>query len=353
MVCNCNQIVDFPLFFHSVADNANMENGYNFGYGYDFSFDYGNGFTSTVTEKLTSKYSCLSTCSFNRYSYCLNNPLKYNDLTGMWFGIGISRTTPFMYIAKISIFGLHFYLYRSNDSGSGSGGGDTGFGFNNINVIPSHDRGNDRGGFVGDEGFLGGGGSGFGGGGGSIIGNGKRSSSFLKPVNAVAVQNNRGGNIGYVDGKPRWEEEPGGGLIGRTNFFKLRVGLVWDLDGDGKLSKSEADIWWKRGGGKEIFVDGNLIDLTGLNLSNKKINDKGNYDYFTLDMFRDLPFETAATYGASEFKIVNGKPQMQSQWYHFDYVGNDNMDKIKRNIMTFLGKPVGSGKDFYINIIYK
>ena len=82
MVCNCNQIIDFPLFFHSVTDNANIGNGINFGYGYDFSFDYGNGFTSTVTEKLTSNYWAESTCSDNRYSYCFNNPLIYSDPDG-------------------------------------------------------------------------------------------------------------------------------------------------------------------------------------------------------------------------------------------------------------------------------
>ncbi|HML85994.1 MAG TPA: RHS repeat-associated core domain-containing protein [Bacteroidales bacterium] len=25
--------------------------------------------------------------NFNRYSYCINNPLKYTDKTGNWFGI--------------------------------------------------------------------------------------------------------------------------------------------------------------------------------------------------------------------------------------------------------------------------
>jgi len=89
MVCNCNQIIDFPLFFHNVADNANIGNGINFGYGYDFSFDYGNGFTSTVTEKLTSNYWVESTCSDDRYTYCLNNPLLYTDESGEFVYINI------------------------------------------------------------------------------------------------------------------------------------------------------------------------------------------------------------------------------------------------------------------------
>ena len=85
MVCNCNQIIDFPLFFHSVTDNANIGNGINFGYGYDFSFDYGNGFTSTVTEKLTSNYWAESTCSDNRYTYAMNNPMNCTDPSGEFF----------------------------------------------------------------------------------------------------------------------------------------------------------------------------------------------------------------------------------------------------------------------------
>ena len=64
-----------------------MESSCNYDYGYTYSFDYGNGYTATATENLTSDFSYEITCSDNRYSYCINNPLKYTDPDGEWFGI--------------------------------------------------------------------------------------------------------------------------------------------------------------------------------------------------------------------------------------------------------------------------
>ena len=102
-----------PLFHYAVENKTNTENRSN--YGYIYGFDYGNGYTSTATKNLTSNFCFENACSdylnmnarlydpviarffspdnfvqvpeftqsFNRYSYCLNNPLKYVDPTGM------------------------------------------------------------------------------------------------------------------------------------------------------------------------------------------------------------------------------------------------------------------------------
>ncbi len=69
-----------PLFHYAVENKTNTENRSN--YGYIYGFDYGNGYTSTATENLTSNFCFENACNFNRYSYCLNNPLKYKDPTG-------------------------------------------------------------------------------------------------------------------------------------------------------------------------------------------------------------------------------------------------------------------------------
>jgi len=132
---------------------------------------------------------------------------------------------------------------------------------------------------------------------------------------------------------------------------------TWDHNGDGKLSKREADYHYLLGDGEPITIDGNLIDLTGLKIekaSYDPINDV--YSYKTTDTFKDLPWETASTYGGFDFKIVNGKPQIQSEMYHYNPRHPvTSSEDVKRNIMNFLGKPVIGNripKDYKMNIIY-
>jgi RHS repeat-associated protein len=126
----------------------------------------------------------------------------------------------------------------------------------------------------------------------------------------------------------------------------------WDLNGDGKLSKKEADYWWLYGNGQPITVNGNLIDLKGFNLKNTKYSSKNDiYCYSTANAFWDLPWKTAATYGGSCFRMVNGKPQMLSQDYHYDM----NSDAL-RNAMTRIGMPTippgATPQAYRINIYY-
>ena len=52
---------------------------------------------------------------------------------------------------------------------------------------------------------------------------------------------------------------------------------------------------------------------------------------------------------------INGKPQMQSEMYHYNYRPNNSFQNRLRNIMNFVGKPisaVGTPKDYKMNIIY-
>ena len=106
-----------PLFCYAFENKKNTQNTDN--YDYNFSYGCANGFTSTVMENLTSTFCASVACrgffnmnarmydpmigrflspdpyvqepdfsqSYNRYSYCINNPLKYTDPTGEWFGI--------------------------------------------------------------------------------------------------------------------------------------------------------------------------------------------------------------------------------------------------------------------------
>ena len=127
----------------------------------------------------------------------------------------------------------------------------------------------------------------------------------------------------------------------------------WDLNGDGKLQKKEADIWWLYGNGENITIDGNLIDLKGFKIEKANYSSENDiYCYDTVDVFRDLPLETSSTYGGSCFRIVNGKPQMLSQDYHYDMQQNNSF----RNALTKIGRPrIPKGvtpNNYIINIQY-
>ena len=77
-----------PPTFQSAENKAHINCGYNYGsgygdnYGYTYNFDYGNGYTATVAENLTFEYCVDKTCNENRYSYALNNPMRYTDPDG-------------------------------------------------------------------------------------------------------------------------------------------------------------------------------------------------------------------------------------------------------------------------------
>jgi len=136
-----------------------------------------------------------------------------------------------------------------------------------------------------------------------------------------------------------------------------RLIIHWDTNGDGRLSKAEADNHWLYGNGEEITINGNLINLRGLNM-NKARHDPttGIFSYETIDAFIDLPFETAATYGGFTFRMVNGRPQMQSEWYHYDMRPNNAIGNRIRNVMTNFGMPTippgVTPRRFWMKIIY-
>ncbi|MDK7375077.1 hypothetical protein QP519_05935 [Weeksella virosa] len=62
-----------------------------------------------------------------------------------------------------------------------------------------------------------------------------------------------------------------------------------------------------------------------------------NGDIFSItsvDAFRDLPWETAATYGGTSFKIIdleNGIIEVQDQKYHYNMHKNNSVKNILRN----------------------
>lgn len=129
----------------------------------------------------------------------------------------------------------------------------------------------------------------------------------------------------------------------------------WDLNGDGKLQKNEADNRWLNGGG-DVWVDNSKIDWSGLKMP--KGQTSGIFSISTTDAFRKLPWETAATYGGTSFEVV-GPSQVRviDQLYHYQYRSNNSAENMIRNFMTWFGLPGnGQGTDYtihYNNPIFK
>ncbi|MGB5979578.1 MAG: RHS repeat-associated core domain-containing protein [Cyclobacteriaceae bacterium] len=117
----------------------------------------------------------------------------------------------------------------------------------------------------------------------------------------------------------------------------------WDLNGDGRLSKKEADLWWLFGEGEAITVDNSLIDWSGLEIE-EGVEIGITFDVSTTDAFKKLPIATAATYGGTSFRRIGEKTvQVLDQLYHYDYRENENKENVIRNIMTWVGKPAEFG----------
>ncbi len=69
----------------------------------------------------------------------------------------------------------------------------------------------------------------------------------------------------------------------------------------------------------------------------------------TTEAFRILPYETAATYGGTSFKVVGpSEVQVIDQLYHYKYRPSDSLENVARNFATWWGKPSGKGVDYMI-----
>jgi hypothetical protein len=79
------------------------------------------------------------------------------------------------------------------------------------------------------------------------------------------------------------------------------------------------------------------------------------YSLSTTKAFDVLSWETAATYGGSTFKVVDGKWQMLSQDYHYDLRPWNSKENIFRNLANEVGKPrafFSTGQKYLINVKY-
>jgi len=148
-------------------------------------------------------------------------------------------------------------------------------------------------------------------------------------------------------------EKKESGKVGKPEFWGAgcrvaQSGGGWDSNGDGIFQKSEADSWWLKGGG-DVSVDNAKINWSGLSIPQGA--SKGSiFAISTTQAFLKLPYETAATYGGTSFKVISPSQVMVlDQLYHYQYRPNNSAENLMRNFMNWYGKPSGQGTDFMIH----
>lgn len=126
-----------------------------------------------------------------------------------------------------------------------------------------------------------------------------------------------------------------------SNFSNLKQRPDWD----GKLTLSEANDWYRNGGGKELFVDINSIDLSMLySLGDEYV---GEIYSFNLQL---LGSKDGLVYGNLTFKRY---PNDTCRAYQdtYDFEQHKGIKSFFRNIATFFGSLyAGQGTSYKISI---
>ncbi len=240
--------------------------------------------------------------SYNRYSYCLNNPLKYIDPSG---------EQPFNSVLD-EIMNPQGINWNSQESG-----------LDNLFWDPIEFSNNFNFGDPNDNTM-----------GGKQLYRKRKKVKRDKPVlNIPDPKEDNSKNLNS--------------LI--YPYFNVPKDRPWDNNWDGILQKNEADHWWLYGNGKTIWVDASLIDFTGLKIP-EGTPDYEDFEISTTDVFLDLKYEFAATYGGTSFLNQGGsKVRILDQLYHYNPRESNSLENITRNIMQWIGKPGGrNGVDFMI-----
>lgn len=324
--------------------------------------------------------------NFNRYSYCLNNPLKYTDPSGELFGIDDA-------VIAFAVFNLASSMMQAAFNGENvlkagalsllSSAASFGIGqlFGSIGGVGrellragAHGL---AGGFVG---ALGGGDfgqsfiTGF-------ISSAVGSATSALKLNAsltIATSALTGGVTAWITGQDFVKGALQGMTVSMMNHAlhdvvigacrvevtkkiarsliesnpELKEKIINAIQEDGKLSFGEAYFWYGCGDGTGINVDASKMDLGTIDVTGRKIND--SWHILTLSV--DNVSEQGLVYGSITVTYKgNGVFVISPDEYNFE-MHNWKRDEIFRNIQTFgAGLLHGSGTKFKIrfNGVYK
>ena len=273
--------------------------------------------------------------NFNRYSYCLNNPLKYTDPSGWVMVGGMTPSNPFHdnwgqnFGEKIYTSAEVRQMLWTMDISIGiwmvgnemHGGGSTGEGSTpEIGGSPVYDEhgyflGTDDGGLQGE----------------AIVMRKEDFRQNMKHEEALALATNLDAND--KDAEIRLY----------MNYSQLCNRPDWD----GCLTLSEANEWFKQGSGDPLFVDLSKIDLSGIaSFGKRQIGKKKTYN---LLLFGN-PFTDGVVYGNITLKYYPDHiVKAYSDPYDFDMKPWINPMNWGRNIETIIGhKVAGEGTPFNI-----
>lgn len=276
-----------------------------------------------------------NTQNYNRYSYVLNNPLKYVDFSGEQTvdGVdqdGMTNTEQTALGSAISTLAANWDKWRIKD-------------FFNDNVSNGF---KDAGNWLTDnlksvngwfDRNL------------TSIGNDISDWLFGKEPEAKTIGVPQFNQVQSVNGWQNSGFQSSG--VQNVESFSQQNHQPWDTNRDGVLQKSEADYWYLFGNGKEIYVDNRLINWNGLKIPSKLANGK-NFAIKTTEAFMKLDYETAGTYGGTSFQKMNSyTARVLDQSYHYEMRPYNSFENIGRNILTKIGTPLGqdphTGKPIY------
>jgi uncharacterized protein RhaS with RHS repeats len=154
---------------------------------------------------------------------------------------------------------------------------------------------------------------------------------------------------GSSDGDEHWGPDKNTGKGENANKSES---VAWDLDGDGKLSLSEARNWRKNGLGKSIEVDASKVNIGYVDTRGLE---KDQHIYVNLSANPALSTSSGVVYGQLEL-IYNGAGgfSIVPNMYDFD-IGADQghpwSQEPGRNAATAAGRMVSgwNGTDYMIN----